>query len=435
MFSRLVLLLLPLALVALPVQAQTRAPVPRTADYILAVVNQELVTSNELRLRLDQVREESRRTGARLPLEDELRAQLLNALIEERVLVTYARDTGSKIDDAELDRAVASVAAQNQLSLPQLRDRLRSEGVEYTRFRSNIRDQMMVERVREREVQGRIRVTDADVDAYLEKKRAESASAVYYNLAHILVAVPEGSTDAVVAARRARAEAALARVTAGTSFDVVAREVSDDATKEYGGLLGMRAADRLPPPFLDAVRNLAAGQVVPTVLRSGAGFHVLKLAERREGGPATATQTHARHILLRTTPQLTQQAAVRRLGEFKRSIVAGTKSFEQIARESSEDGSAPQGGDLGWVGPGVFVPEFEEVMNTLPLRGISEPAVSRFGVHLIQVLERREVALEPKQLRDKARAALREQKYEEANAEWMRELRTRAYIEMREPPQ
>ncbi len=186
--------------------------------------------------------------------------------------------------------------------------------------------------------------------------------------------------------------------------------------------------------FVAHVRGLKAGEVAPTLLHTGAGLHALKLVERHESGPFSVTQTHARHILLRTSAQLSQEAALRRLVEFKRQIVARSKSFEQLARENSEDGSAPQGGDLGWTFPGQFVPEFEETMNALPIGGVSDPIVSRFGVHLIQVLERRQVALEPKQQREQARNVLREQKFEQAYLDWLRELRARAYVEMREPP-
>ena len=186
---------------------------------------------------------------------------------------------------------------------------------------------------------------------------------------------------------------------------------------------------------MNAARTLSAGQVTPTLVRSGAGFHILKVLERRDGGAVTITQTRARHILLRPTQQLSQQAAERRLNEFKRQIQSGAKAFDAVAREFSEDGSGPQGGDLGWVSPGAFVPEFEEAMNALPLNGISDPVVSRFGVHLIQVVERRETQIDLKQQREQVRAALREQKYESAHTDWLGELRARAYIEMREPPQ
>jgi len=419
------------------VQAQTRSPASaaQTGDYILAVVNSELVTAGELQSRLSRVRDEADRNRQTLPPAEQLRQQLLDALIDERVQVTYARENSARLDDAELDRAVTNVAVQNQLTLPQLRERLRQDGLDYTRFRNNVKDQLMTERVREREVLARIRISDADIDSFLDQRRAESGAAAEYNLGQVLVSLPEGASVATAAQRRARAEAALARIKVGESFEAVARELSDDANRTTGGAIGLRPVDRLPELFVAAVRNLKPGEVAPEVLRSGAGFHVLKLIEKREAGAFTTAQTHARHILLRPSAQLPQDVALRRLAEFKREIESGAKTFAQLARDNSEDGSAPQGGDLGWAAQGAFVPEFEEAMNGLPLMGLSEPIVSRFGVHLIQVTERRTVTLDPKQQREQARNVLREKKFEDAYGEWIRELRARAYIEMREPPQ
>ncbi len=418
-----------------PAQAQ-QAPQrsARLADYIVAIVNTELVTAAELELRIARLREDATRNNATLPSGPELRQRVLDLLINERVQVTHARDSGQKVDDAELDRAVANVALQNQLSLPQLRDKLKQEGLDYGRFRTNIRDQLITERIREREVLARIRITDAEVDAFIDKRRAVAGASDEYNIAQILVTVPEGATPAQLAERRARADAALARVRGGEAFEAVARAVSEDANKAAGGVIGLRPADRLPDVFMDVVRPLKAGEVAPTPLRTGAGFHVLKLIEKKDAGGMSIQQTRARHILLRPSPQLPQDAALRRLAEFKRQIVAGTKTFEQLARENSEDGSAAQGGDLGWASPGGFVPEFEETLNAMTLNGISEPIVSRFGVHLIQVVARRQVTLEAKQLREQARNALREQKFDEAYTEWLQELRARAYVELREPP-
>ena len=414
-------------------QAQQRGEA-RLAAYIVAIVNTELVTAGELELRIARLRDESARNNSTLPTGAELRQRVLDLLIEERVQITYARESGQKVDDAELDRAVANVALQNQLSMPQLRDKLKQEGIDYGRFRTNIRDQLLAERVREREVQARIRISDAEIDAFIDKRRAAAGASDEYNIAQILVTVPDGAAPALVAERRARAEAALARVRGGEAFETVARAVSEDANKAAGGVIGLRPADRLPDVFMDVVRPLKAGELAPTLLRTGAGFHVLKLVEKKDAGGLAIQQTRARHILLRPSPQLPQDAALRRLAEFKRQIVAGTKTFEQLARENSEDGSAAQGGDLGWASPGGFVPEFEDTMNAMTVNGISEPIVSRFGVHLIQVVARRQVTLEAKQLREQARTALREQKFDEAYGEWLRELRARAYVEMREPP-
>jgi len=426
---------LALTLLAPLAPAQTRATgTPNMADYIIAVVNQELVTNAELQTRLARIREDAARNRQQLPPPAELRKQVLEALIDERVQVTNAREVGPKIDEAELDRAVNNVALQNQLTMAQLRSRLQQQGLPYSTFRNNVKDQLLVERVREREVNQRIRISDAEIDALIEQRRAAAGTAVQLNIAQILVTVPDGANAEVLAQRQARAEAALARVKAGEDFATVAREISEDGNKAQGGVIGLRPADRLPDVFVDTVKTLRPGEVSPTLLRSGAGFHVLKLLARQEGAAFSVTQTHARHILLRVSPQLSAEAASRRLAEFKRQILAGTKSFDQLAKENSEDGSAAAGGDLGWTSPGAFVPEFEEAMNNLPVNGISDPLVSRFGVHIIQVMERREVKLDAKQQREQARNVLREQKFDAAYLDWVRDLRGRAYIEMREAP-
>ncbi|GAB1388411.1 MAG: peptidylprolyl isomerase [Rubrivivax sp.] len=417
-----------------PLAAQPREAV-RAGDYIVAVVNQELVTAGEVERRVEQVREEGARRGAAAaPSAQELRRQAVDALVEERVIVTYARESGARVDEPDLERAIHSIAQQNQLSLEQLRQRLQQEGIDYARFRADLRDQMMVERVREREVYQRINVNDLEVDRLVEQQRAAAQADAELDIAQILVTVPEGAGTAEREQRRARAEQALARVRGGEDFAAVARELSEDANRQQGGRIGLRPASRLPDLFVEAVRPLAAGEVAPAVFGSGAGFHVLKLLERRDGAALRVQQTHARHILLRTSAQLSAEAATLRLEELRRQIEQGGRSFDEAARKVSDDGSAAAGGDLGWTGPGQFVPEFEEAMNGLPVGGISPPVVSRFGVHLIQVLERREVALETRQLREQARALLRERKFAEAYAEWARDLRARAYVEMREPP-
>jgi len=420
------LLLAPLA------QAQSaKAAATRPADSIAAIVNQDLVTEIEIQQRAERAREDAKRRGESLPSAAELRKAALDSLIDERVVLTYAREAGAKIDEVELDRVVANVAAQNNLTLPELRERLKTEGIEYRRFRENLRDQMMVERVREREVQGRIRVNDSDVEEFLAKKREAGKVNAQYNIAQVLVIVPEGANAAVLAEKRAKAEAALARIKAGEAFDVVAKQVSEDAYKDKGGELGLRPAAKLPDAFVAHVKELKSGEVAATLMRSGAGFHVLKLIEKQDGSDGSVVQTRARHVLLRVSPQLTAELAARRLAEYKRSIETGKVSFEAVARENSEDGSASNGGDLGWSSPGGFVPEFEEAMNALNLGGISAPVVSRFGVHLIQVLERRSTIPDPKQVRAQAQAALREQKYEAAFTDWVKDLRGRAFIEMR----
>jgi peptidyl-prolyl cis-trans isomerase SurA len=422
-------LALALGLVAAP----TPSPA-QNADYIVAVVNQELVTAAEVQQRLARVRAEAQQSRTPLPPPAVLRQQVVDVLIDERVLVTNARENGPKIDEAELDRAVTNVALQNQLTLPQLRERLRREGLDYAKFRATIRDQMMVERVREREVASRIKVSDAEIDALLEQRRSSGANA-QINIAQILVQVPENAPQTVLGERRERAQVALRRVRGGEDFAAVAREVSQDGNRNSGGEIGLRPAERLPDVFVKAVASLKPGEVAPELLRSGAGFHILKLIERKDEGALGVQQVRARHILLRTSASVSNEAAGRRLVQFRRDILSGAKTFEQLARENSEDSSAAQGGDLGWSTAGSYVPEFEEALAALDIGGISEPVVTRFGVHLIQVVDRRQVTLDARQQREQARNILREQKFEEAYAEWLRDLRGRAYIEMREPPQ
>jgi peptidyl-prolyl cis-trans isomerase SurA len=410
-------------------------PEPLSGDYIAAVVNQELVTAGEVERRIQRARVEAGRGNLRLPPDDVLRRQVFDSLIDERVILSLARESGMRIDDTEIDRAMQSIAAQNQLSLDGLRSRLAAEGIDFGRFRANVRDQMMIERLREREVIRRIVISDDEIDQFLQRQRAARGGEVEINLAQIMVTVPEGADAATLAARRARIEAALARVRAGEDFAAVAREVSEDGNRERGGVIGLRPLSRLPELFVEGSKALQPGQVSPELLRSGAGFHLLKLLERRDGAVPRVTQTRARHVLLRPSPQLSAEAATRRLAEYRQQITSGQRSFEEIARQYSEDSSAAEGGDLGWAAPGSMVPEFEQAMNALPLGGVSAPVVSRFGAHLIQVLERREVPIDPRQLREQARNVLREQKFEQAYVDWTKELRSRAYVELREPPQ
>ena len=422
------------ALVTLALSFAAAHAVAQTGDYIVAVVNQELVTAGELQQRLARVREEAGRNRTPLPPPAALRQQALDQLIDERVLTTNARESGTRVDESEIDRAVGNVAIQNQLSMSQLRERLKKEGVDYAKFRENVKDQMMVERVREREVASRIKVSDADIDALIEQRRT-GANAVQFNVAQILVTAPEGASVAVAAERRERALTALRRVRGGEDFSAVARELSEDGNRAQGGEIGMRPADRLPDLFVKAVQPLKSGEIAPELLRSGAGFHVLKLVERKENDAFNVQQVRTRHILLRPSAELSPEAAARRLAQFRREILAKSKTFEQLAKDNSEDGSAAQGGDLGWSSPGQFVPEFEEAIAALDVGGLSEPVATRFGIHLVQVVDRRTVTLDRKQQREQARNILREQKFEDAYVEWLRDLRGRAYIELRDPPQ
>jgi peptidyl-prolyl cis-trans isomerase SurA len=426
------------AALALPAQAQVRPPAagassaPRQADYIVAVVNSEPITNSEVRTRLLM----SQPQGGQQLSRQELAKEVLEALVTERVLLQEARDMGLKVDDSQLVQAEQNLARQNRIDVPELHRRLAADGISPAAFREDLRRRLLLNRLRERELTPRgIQVTEQEIDQFLAEQRAGDAGApAELNLAQILVAVPENATEAQVQALRAKAQGLQQRARAGEDFAALAKQSSDAAgAAANGGAFGLRPADRYPSLFLDAVRDLPVGGV-SEVVRSGAGFHVLKLLERESPG-MMLVQSRARHILLRLTPPLTEAAARARLADFKRRVEAGQADFATLARQYSQDGSAANGGDLGWVNPGAFVPEFEEVMNELAPGRIADPFTSRFGVHLLQLLERRQVALKPDEQRQVARNLLREKKAEDNFNQWTQNMRARAWVEMREPPQ
>lgn len=410
---------------------------PRTVDYIVALVNSEPVTNNEVRARLVRVEQQLAQQGAALPPRAELARQVMEQLISERVQLQQATELGLRVDEATLARAEQSVAAQNQLSLDEFRRRVAAEGLDLNTLREQLRNQILLQQLRDREVEARIKVSEADIDDFVREQRNTSdLSQLGLNLSHILVRVPESATPEQVKGLEARAQRAADRARQGEDFAVLAREYSDAPEAASGGAFGMRAADRLPEIFVNATRSLNAGEIAGPV-RSPAGFHVLKLVEKRQAGlpDVSVTQTRARHILLRPGPQLSQSDAVARLTQLREQIGSGKVSFEAVAREQSQDGSAREGGDLGWASPGQFVPEFEEAMNGLRPGEVSFPVVSRFGVHLIQVQERRQMRLTEREQREIVRGLVREKKSAEALQNWVQDLRSRAYVEYREAPQ
>ena len=403
---------------------------PTTADYIVAVVNQEPITHTDLDQRVARV-QETASAGTHLPAPDELRHQVLEALIDEKVQLTYARSIGMSVSENEVDAAIESVASQNHMSLDQFRSRLRADGLDYDHYRASLREQMLVQHVREREVNARITISDEELDAYLKNDPA-AQTPLAMNIAHILVAVPDGATGQQIQSLQDKAEDLRKRAAAGENFATLALLHSDDArTRETGGQLGMREVKRLPEMFVAAAQGVKVGGVGP-VVRSNAGFHIIKLIERENASQATYTEQHARHILMLIKPQRGEAELIDKLKAVRQQIVDGQASFAQMARQYSEDGSAAKGGDLGWSAPGQFVPEFEQVLLSLQPGQISEPVVSRFGVHLIQLLDRREVQLTQDQRRDAARSVLRERKYESTYESWAQELRAQAYVDIRD---
>lgn len=410
--------------------AQTNQP----ADFIVALVNSEPITHAELTLQIQQVTEQRAQQRMALSPPSELRGAVLERMISERAQLQLARETGIRIDAAAVDQAERNVAAQNQMDVSQLHKSLQAKGSSVTTFKDQLRDQLMLTRLHEREVDNRLRVSDTEVDRALADRQATNTDPLTQdiNLAQLLIALPEKPSPAQITLAQIQAQQLRTRVIAGEKFEVLVQEFSSSERKN-GGQLGLRRADRYPASFVSATQALGVGAIAELV-RSDAGFHLLKVIDRRAGALVeTVVQTNARHILLRTTEKLTANQASVRLAEVRQRIMSGATSFEAAARDVSQDGSAAQGGDLGWSVPGMFVPEFDAVLDRLKDREISQPAISRFGVHLIQLMERRRVELSLAQLRDQMRISLKAARAEEAYATWARDVRARAFVEIREP--
>jgi peptidyl-prolyl cis-trans isomerase SurA len=407
-----------------------------SADFVVALVNSEPITNSEVRAAVLRVTTQLKSAGQALPSAAELRQGVLERLISDRAQLQVATETGVRVDEAAVDLAEQNLARQNQVDLAGLHQRMAKDGLEVATLRKQLREQLLLTRLREREVDARVRISDQDVDRALAEQQAANTDpfAQEINLAQLLVAVPEKADSSLTAQLQAQAQALLVRIRAGEDFAALVKQYSD-ADRSKSGAFGLRRGDRYPASFVQATQNVAVG-AVSELVRSGAGFHILKVLERRAPSVVKSiTQTRARHILLRTGPDMSAFAASAKLAALRQNILSGKTDFAAAARENSQDGSAAQGGDLGWTAAGQFVPEFEEVMNKLKEGEISQPTVSRFGVHLIQPIERRKVELSPRDVREVVRNQLRETRLEEAYATWAREVRERAYVELREPPQ
>ena len=431
----------------LPAQAQSlkpaaglqRAAAPastRTVDYIVALVNSEPVTNFDVRQRLLRMEQQASAQGKALPPRDELVKQVLEQLIVERALIQQATEQGVKVDEATVGQAEQNIAAQNQLSVEEFRRRVVAEGLDPGKLRNELRNQVLLQRLRDREINARVSVSEAEIDAYIRERQNASVGALELNLGHVLIQVPENASADQVRALQARAEGVAQRLRAGADLAAQAREFSQGPEATSGGLMGMRPVARLPELFVQATQSLPVGGVAGPV-RSAAGFHVLKVVQKQQAPvpELSVTQSRARHILLRPGVRLSQDEAIARLTAYRQQIASGQSTFEALAAQFSNDGSARQGGDLGWVSPGQFVPEFEQVMNALKPGEMSQPVVSRFGVHLIRLEERRQAVLSEREQREIARDLVREQKADDALNAWTDEVRGRAFVEYREAPQ
>ena len=410
--------------------AQAAPPKVLSIDRVVAIVNDEAITQHEVNDVKRVVLVQMAQQKVQPPASDVLEKQVLERLITERSLLQFAKETGLRIDDTQVERAIQRIAQDNKLSLEDFRKALAQEKITYAKYRDDIRTELVMQRLREREIESRLTVSDAEVDHYLATLKAQNAGDSEYQLAHILVLVPEQASADQIEGRRRRAEEALKAIKGGAEFGQVAAGFSDASDALRGGNLGWRAGARLPTVFADQVRSMKAGEVSP-VLRSASGFHIVKLIDKRGRNESTIVdQTHTRHILIRVNELVSEADAKVRIERVKDRLDSGAK-FEEIAKLNSEDGSAVKGGDLGWLNPGDTVGEFQDAMNKLAINQISAPVRSPFGWHIIQVLERRRQDVTAERERTEAQLAIRQRKADEQFQAWVREIRDRAYVEIR----
>ena len=412
--------------------AQPSAPPQRVVnvDRVVAVVNDEAITQYDLddakRIVLQQLKQQN----VQPPAQDVLDKQVLERMMTERSLLQFAKENGVKVDDTMIERAILRIAQENKLSAEDFRKALAKENIDYPRYREDVRHELTVQRLREREVDSKITVSDAEVEQYLAMLKSQSGGEAEYKLAHILVMVPEQASADQIDARKRRAEDALRALKNGVDFAQVAAGFSDASDALGGGNLGWRSGARLPTVFADEVRAMQVGQI-SAITRSAAGFHIVKLLEKRSRNePMVVDQTHARHILVRVNEIVSESDAKAKIDRLKDRIDAGAK-FEELAKLNSEDTTSAKGGDLGWVNPGDTVPEFDEAMKKLEPNQISAPVRTPFGWHLIQVLERRRQDITGDRARSEAQVAIRQRKADEAFQDWVRQIRDRAYVEVR----
>jgi peptidyl-prolyl cis-trans isomerase SurA len=372
--------------------------------------------------------------GALMPSRIDLSREILEDIIREKLQLKLARESGIRVDERTVEAALQNFATQNNITMNELRNRKSIDGVGFTQIRSDVQNQLLIQKLRERDVLGTINVSDADIDSFIKGQlRSEQVIELNIDLAQILIAIPDGASAAKIQSSQERATRIGARARAGDDFFKLAVENSEAKDASLGGQMGLKPVDRYPTLFTDAIKDLKEGEVAGPI-RSGAGFHVLKVLTKQAPNVSnfTITQTNARHILLRTNATLSEDAAKTQLLALKKRIESGAVSFAAAAKEVSQDGSAAAGGDLGWANPGQFVPEFEGPMGQLPIAKVSEPIVTRFGVHLLLVQARRTAQLSDAEQREVAKNALREKKFDDAYASWIAELRGNAYVEYRE---
>jgi peptidyl-prolyl cis-trans isomerase SurA len=416
---------------ASPASTQSQA-VPEIVeiDRIVAVVNDDVIVYSEMQARLRTVVEQLGKAGVPAPPKDVLEKQVLEQLILDRLQLQIGSATGIRVDDEALNRQIADIARQNNLSLREFRDILARDGYNFAAFREEIRSELIKSRVQQRQVQDRVQVTDRDIDNYLATREKQGGNNPEYRVGHILIAVPDGASPEELADARDEAEDIVARLNAGANFGRTAAAESDGRQALEGGDLGWRKAEELPTLFENIVPKLDKGEL-SEIVRSSSGFHIIKLMDTRGAERLVINQTHARHILVKTNEIISNDQARSRLVVLRSRIVNGT-DFDELARANSDDaGSAVKGGDLGWLSSGDTIPPFEKAMDALAVDEISKPFETQFGWHIVQVLGRRDRDSTKEVQRAEAAEALRKRKVDEELQNWFRQIRDEAYIEYR----
>ena len=398
-------------------------------DRIVAIVDQVVITENELADRIKSVTAQLEKQGTELPPPAILQKQILERMITDRLQLQYASQTGLRVDDNQLDKTIERIAGQNKMDVPAFKKALLEDGIQYRKFREDIRNEITLARLREREVDNRINTTESEIDSFISMQGASNSNDEY-EISHILIRAGEDTTPDDLKKLRAKAEDALEQLQAGKDFSKISASFSDAPNALEGGSLGWKNGSQMPALFLDAIKPLKAGDLSP-ILRSPNGFHILKVTDRRGGAsPLVVSQTHVRHILIKLSEIVSESDAKKRMDGIKERLDHGEK-FEDLARQYSDDGSAKSGGDLSWVNPGDTVPEFEKTMNGLAPGEISNVIRTQFGFHVLQVIERRSQDMSKEAARIKARQEIRARKSDEAYQDWVRELRDRAFVELR----
>lgn len=399
-------------------------------DRIIAIVDQGVITEQELIDRTRSIVAQLEKQGTELPPENVLQKQILERLIVDSLQLQFAAQTGLKVDDTQLNKTIERIAEQNKMTVDEFKTLLEKDGTSMRKFREDIRNEITIARLREREVDNKLNISEAEIDNYLTTQANRGEEQDEFEISHILIRTPEDSSPEDLEKAKEKTKEALKQLADGKSFAQVSAEFSNAPNALEGGAMGWKNGSQIPTLFLDALKNIQPGEIAKPV-RSPNGFHILKLTNRRGGASKmVVNQTHARHILIKLSEVISEKEAKRKMDGIKERLDHGAK-FEELARQYSEDGSASNGGDLGWVNPGDTVPPFEKAMDALGIGEFSEPVLSPFGWHVIQVLERRKQDMTKEATRLKARQEIRARKSEEAYQDWIREMRDRAFVELR----